>query len=49
MSDIATLFITKLYRAEIENARALNADLAKSCRAIASEDEAGKAWSREKG
>jgi len=49
MSGIATLFVTKLYRAEIENTRVLNADLAKSCRAIAAEDEAGKAWSREKG
>jgi len=47
--EIKTLFVTKLYRAEIENTRVLNADLAKSCRAIAAEDEAGKAWSREKG
>jgi uncharacterized protein (TIGR02466 family) len=47
MAEIKTLFVTKLYRAAVEGAdlRALNA----SCRVIAAEDEAGKAWSREKG
>lgn len=47
MAEIKTLFVTKLYRAAVEGVdlRALNA----SCRAIAAEDEAGKAWSREKG
>lgn len=47
MSEITTLFVTKLYRAAVEGVD-LRA-LAASCRAIAAEDEAGKAWSREKG
>jgi uncharacterized protein (TIGR02466 family) len=47
MSAITTLFVTKLYRAAVEGVD-LRA-LAASCRSIASEDEAGKAWSREKG
>jgi uncharacterized protein (TIGR02466 family) len=42
------LFATKLYRAALPDAAALNADLGKACRAIAEQDEAGKAWSREK-
>lgn len=49
MAEIKTLFVTKLYRAELEDARALNADLLKSCRAIAADDEAGQAWSKQKG
>jgi uncharacterized protein (TIGR02466 family) len=47
MAEIKTLFVTKLYRAAVEGVD-LRALLA-SCRAIAAEDEAGKAWSREKG
>lgn len=47
MADIATLFVTKLYRATLDGVS--NADLLKACRAIAADDEAGKAWSREKG
>lgn len=49
MAEIKSLFVTKLYRATLEDTAALNADLLKSCRVIAAEDEAGKAWSREKG
>jgi uncharacterized protein (TIGR02466 family) len=49
MAEIKTLFVTKLYRATLEGAKALNAELLKSCRVIAAEDEAGKAWSRDKG
>jgi uncharacterized protein (TIGR02466 family) len=47
MAEIASLFVTKLYRAAVDgvNVRELMA----SCRAIAAEDEAGKRWSREKG
>jgi uncharacterized protein (TIGR02466 family) len=47
MSATTTLFVTKLYRAAVEGVdlRALS----QSCRSIASEDEAGKAWSKEKG
>jgi len=47
MSEIATLFVTKLYRAAVEGVD--NRDLIASCRAIAADDEAGKAWSKEKG
>ena len=47
MAEIKTLFVTKLYRAAVEGVD-LRALLA-SCRMIATEDEAGKAWSKEKG
>ncbi|MEQ1818432.1 MAG: TIGR02466 family protein [Terricaulis sp.] len=43
--DIKTLFVTKLYRAELGGVD--NADLLKSCRAIASGDKAGQRWSKE--
>lgn len=49
MAEIKTLFVTKLYRAALAEARALNADLLRSCRAIAADDEAGQIWSKEKG
>jgi uncharacterized protein (TIGR02466 family) len=49
MAEIYTLFVTKLYRASLDEARALNADLAKTCRAIAAEDEAGRRWSKAHG
>lgn len=48
MAEIKTLFVTKLYQAALEDAAALNADLLKSCMAIAAEDEAGRRWSAEK-
>ena len=48
-AEIKTLFVTKLYRAELEGAAALNKALLAACRAIAAEDEAGKSWSREHG
>ncbi|MBY0564314.1 MAG: hypothetical protein K2P58_09020 [Hyphomonadaceae bacterium] len=49
MAEIKTLFVTKLYRAALANATALNQDLLKSCRAIAADDEAGQRWSKDKG
>lgn len=49
MAEVRALFVTKLYRAALEGAAALNADLLKACRAIAADDEAGKAWSKAKG
>jgi uncharacterized protein (TIGR02466 family) len=49
MAAIETLFVTKLYRAALEDAQALNGDLLKSCRAIAADDGAGQAWSKEHG
>lgn len=45
MSEIATLFVTKLYRSTID---ADNRALLASCRAIAADDKAGKAWSKAK-
>lgn len=47
--DIKTLFVTKLYRATLPDCAALNRDLLASCKAIAADDEAGQAWSKEKG
>ncbi|WP_395645984.1 TIGR02466 family protein [Terricaulis sp.] len=47
--DIKTLFVTKLYRATLPDCAALNRDLLAACRAIAADDEAGRAWSKEKG
>lgn len=47
MSEVSTLFVTKLYRAAVEGVD--NRALLASCRAIAAEDAAGKAWSKEKG
>ncbi len=49
MADVSNLFVTKLYRARIEGAAALNRDLAAACAAIAKEDKAGRRWSRENG
>ena len=49
MAEIKTLFVTKLYRATLDDAKALNADLLESCRVIAAEDGAGRRWSAEKG
>ncbi|MFT3727776.1 MAG: TIGR02466 family protein [Terricaulis sp.] len=48
-ADIETLFVTKLYRAAVHGSGALNADLLKACIAIADDDEAGAAWSKEHG
>lgn len=45
--EIKTLFVTKLYRAELTGVD--NAALLKSCRAIAEDDAAGQGWSREHG
>jgi len=49
MAEVRPLFVSKLYRATLEEAPALNRDLAKACRAIAADDEAGRRWSREHG
>lgn len=49
MAEIRTLFVTKLYRAALDDAAALNADLLKACRAIAAQDKAGKRWCKQKG
>lgn len=44
--EIKTLFVTKLYRAELAGID--NASMLKSCRAIASGDKAGQRWSKER-
>jgi uncharacterized protein (TIGR02466 family) len=47
--SIETLFATRLYRKVLPRAGALNAELAKTCLAIAREDRAGQRWSKEHG
>jgi uncharacterized protein (TIGR02466 family) len=47
MGKIENLFVTKLYRAEF--GRRLNAELERTCLAIATEDRAGQRWAREHG
>ncbi len=47
MSTIDSLFVTKLYRVELENVSAT--DLARSCRAIEKGDKAGRSWSKANG
>jgi uncharacterized protein (TIGR02466 family) len=46
---IEILFATRLYRAELARARALNAELEKTCLVIAREDRAGRRWAKEHG
>jgi len=45
--SIETLFATRLYRKVLPRAGAFNAELAKTCLAIAREDRAGRRWSKE--
>jgi uncharacterized protein (TIGR02466 family) len=47
--NIQSLFVTRLYRAELARIGALNDALAKTCLSIAAEDRAGQRWSREHG
>ena len=42
--DTQTLFVSKLYRAAIEDEK-LRTEVLRSCLAIAAQDEAGQAWS----
>jgi uncharacterized protein (TIGR02466 family) len=46
---IQTLFPTKLYRAKLPRAGALNEALARAARQLAKDDAAGRAWSKEHG
>jgi uncharacterized protein (TIGR02466 family) len=48
-SNIQSLFVTNLYRAELARIGSLNDALAKTCLSIAVEDRAGQRWSREHG
>lgn len=45
MTEIRTLFVTKLYRAELGGTTVPLADLDRSCRSLAVDDEAGLSWS----
>jgi uncharacterized protein (TIGR02466 family) len=47
--NIQSLFVTRLYRAELPRVASLNEALAKTCLSIAEEDRAGQHWSREHG
>ena len=47
--NIQSLFVSKLYRADLPRIGALNEALAKTCLSIAAEDRAGQRWSREHG
>jgi uncharacterized protein (TIGR02466 family) len=46
MANIDTLFVTKIYRAELtgQKAERLNAELEAACLSIAEDDEAGQRW-----
>ena len=48
MAETQTLFVTKIYRAALADAPALNKALIASCRDLAAQDRAGQAWSKEK-
>ncbi len=47
MAEVRNLFVTKLYRARLPEAAALNRELAHACETIAKDDRAGRRWSRE--
>jgi uncharacterized protein (TIGR02466 family) len=51
MPTIDTLFVTKIYRAELTGAKAvrLNSELEASCLSIAADDEAGQRWCAKNG
>ena len=52
MAEIASLFVTRLYRAEVNELAKKKiefTDLASSCLAIAEDDEAGQAWCEKNG
>lgn len=49
MRSLDSLFVTKLYRAELGEPARLNRDLAAAIRAIAADDRAGQAWCRANG
>ncbi|MCB8821494.1 TIGR02466 family protein [Microvirga rosea] len=51
MSNIETLFVTKVYRAELAGTKAkrLNSELEGACWSIAEDDEAGQRWCEKNG
>lgn len=46
-SETLTLFVTRVHRASLADAGALNADIIKAARLIAKEDKAGRMWCRD--
>jgi len=49
MPQIKSLFVTKLYRSELEEAAAPLAEIEATCRSLAADDEAGQAWCAKNG
>ena len=49
MPEIKSLFVTKLYRAELDAAAVPLAEVEATCRSLADDDEAGQAWCRKHG
>lgn len=49
MATIETLFVTRLYRGEIERDGNLLDELEQACRSLAVDDEAGRRWCRKHG
>jgi uncharacterized protein (TIGR02466 family) len=47
--EITALFVTRLYKARLPQARTRNAELEQACRSIAADDEAGQSWSEKNG
>lgn len=47
MSETLSLFVTRIHRAALKEADALNADIIAAARVIAREDKAGRRWSKE--
>ena len=43
------LFVTEIYKAALDNARELNADIEQTTKMLAKEDKAGRAWCKEHG
>ena len=49
MPQIKSLFVTKLYRSELDEAAAPLAEIEATCRSLAADDEAGQAWCAKNG
>ena len=49
MPQIKSLFVTKLYRSELDEAAAPLVEIEATCRSLAADDEAGQAWCAKNG
>ncbi len=47
--SMTRLFVTDIYRASLDDARELNADIEKMAKMLAKEDKAGRAWCKQNG